>query len=194
MGRDSSEQGRGGRKNRARMNYLRQVRQQGRGGGGGGRGGGRGGRGNNNHQGQLDADGYKTGDYVSSYGFHNRNSSTKKWKPRSFLTGGMKGFLLTTNFRESDCVREAYNLLNEYDDKDKMMSAAAAAEDKQSKSEELVGKQAAATAVVKGVEEETTSGDLGIPGSPDIKDKEGDKSGDGSKDMEVTAGGGDGVS
>lgn len=37
-------------------------------------------------------------------------------KPKFFLEPGIKGFLATCNFREKDCVRECYNLLNEYAD------------------------------------------------------------------------------
>lgn len=40
-----------------------------------------------------------------------------KRRKRLSLECGMKGFLCTCNFREKDCVREAYNLLNEYADK-----------------------------------------------------------------------------
>lgn len=36
---------------------------------------------------------------------------------RNFIEPGIKGFLATCNFREKDCVRECYNLLNEYADK-----------------------------------------------------------------------------
>ncbi len=75
-------QGRGGkRKNKSRMNYLKQVRQQGR---GGGRGGHR-----------------NTGDYVSAYG-----RDGQKKKQRHYLGPGMRGFLLSTGFREADCIRE----------------------------------------------------------------------------------------
>lgn len=35
----------------------------------------------------------------------------------NFMEVGQRGFLATCNFREKDCVREAYNLLNEYYDK-----------------------------------------------------------------------------
>lgn len=37
-------------------------------------------------------------------------------KSRNFLEPGIKGFLATCNFREKDCVRESYNLLNEFAD------------------------------------------------------------------------------
>lgn len=33
------------------------------------------------------------------------------------LEPGMKGFLCTCNFREKDCVRDVYKLLNEFSDK-----------------------------------------------------------------------------
>lgn len=35
---------------------------------------------------------------------------------KQFLAVGQKGFLATCNFREKDCIRECYNLLNEYAD------------------------------------------------------------------------------
>lgn len=37
-------------------------------------------------------------------------------KKANILEPGIKGFLATCNFREKDCVRECYNLLNEYND------------------------------------------------------------------------------
>lgn len=48
--------------------------------------------------------------YKKSY--HNPN------KPKNFLEPGIHGFLATCNFREKDCVRECYNLLNEYVDQE----------------------------------------------------------------------------
>ena len=48
--------------------------------------------------------------------FSNQGNDGKKRK-RLMLECGMKGFLCTCNFREKDCVREAYNLLNEYAEK-----------------------------------------------------------------------------
>ena len=41
----------------------------------------------------------------------------KKARRQSVLAEGMKGFLLTCNNRERECVNEAYNVLNEYADK-----------------------------------------------------------------------------
>lgn len=39
-------------------------------------------------------------------------------KRRDFiLEPGLKGFICTCNFREHDCIREAYNILNEYADR-----------------------------------------------------------------------------
>lgn len=38
----------------------------------------------------------------------------RKGRNKFFLEPGFKGFFCTCNFREKDCVREAYNLLNEY--------------------------------------------------------------------------------
>lgn len=43
-----------------------------------------------------------------------RNFSANKH--RNFLEPGIRGFLATCNFREKDCVRESYNLLNEFAD------------------------------------------------------------------------------
>lgn len=39
-------------------------------------------------------------------------------KNKNILEPGIRGFLATCNFREKDCVRECYNLLNEYADQD----------------------------------------------------------------------------
>lgn len=38
----------------------------------------------------------------------------RKGRNKFFLEPGFKGFFCTCNFREKDCVRETYNLLNEY--------------------------------------------------------------------------------
>jgi tRNA acetyltransferase TAN1 len=44
-------------------------------------------------------------------------SSQKARKKREFvLKPGLKGFLCTCNSREKDCIRESYNILNEYAD------------------------------------------------------------------------------
>ena len=43
--------------------------------------------------------------------------SFEKSKKRLNLETGMKGFFCTCNFHEKDCIKEAYNLLNEYADK-----------------------------------------------------------------------------
>lgn len=45
---------------------------------------------------------------------YQKNKSYRNHKPAKFLETGIKGFLATCNFREKDCVRECYNLLNEY--------------------------------------------------------------------------------
>ncbi|XP_059620121.1 THUMP domain-containing protein 1 homolog [Phlebotomus argentipes] len=42
-----------------------------------------------------------------------------KQRKHSFLEPGLKGFLATCNFREKDCVRECYNILNQYSDSPK---------------------------------------------------------------------------
>ncbi|CAG9115885.1 hypothetical protein JYU34_016757 [Plutella xylostella] len=41
----------------------------------------------------------------------------RKSRNKYFLEAGFKGFFCTCNFREKDCVKEAYNILNEYVDK-----------------------------------------------------------------------------
>lgn len=41
----------------------------------------------------------------------------RKSRNKYFLEPGFKGFFCTCNFREKDCVKEAYNLLNEYANK-----------------------------------------------------------------------------
>lgn len=45
---------------------------------------------------------------------YKKNKPFRSHKPAKFLEPGIKGFLATCNFREKDCVRECYNLLNEY--------------------------------------------------------------------------------
>lgn len=49
-------------------------------------------------------------------------SSKKRFFPqnraRNFIEPGIKGFLATCNFREKDCVRECYNLLNDFADQE----------------------------------------------------------------------------
>lgn len=50
---------------------------------------------------------------------YQKNKSYRNQKPAKSLEPGIKGFLATCNFREKDCVRECYNLLNEYVDSDK---------------------------------------------------------------------------
>lgn len=58
----------------------------------------------------------RKGNYYNRGGgsFNNWNNSKKKF--RNYLAPGMKGFLCTCNFREKDCVKESYNILNEYAD------------------------------------------------------------------------------
>lgn len=41
---------------------------------------------------------------------------SNQYKPKNSLEPGIRGFLATCNMREKDCVRECYNLLNEYAD------------------------------------------------------------------------------
>lgn len=46
-----------------------------------------------------------------------RNTKKKFYnKNRNFMEPGQRGFLATCNFREKDCIRECYQLLNEYAD------------------------------------------------------------------------------
>lgn len=57
----------------------------------------------------------------------------RKSRNKYFLEAGFKGFFCTCNFREKDCVKEAYNILNEYAMKlypDLDATEAAAAENK----------------------------------------------------------------
>jgi tRNA acetyltransferase TAN1 len=49
--------------------------------------------------------------------YFSKQGTDQKRKKGLTLESGMKGFLCTCNFRERDCIREAYNLLNEYSDK-----------------------------------------------------------------------------
>lgn len=46
-----------------------------------------------------------------------KNFYFRKRRNKYFLEPGFRGFFCTCNFREKDCVREVYNLLNEYADK-----------------------------------------------------------------------------
>lgn len=46
----------------------------------------------------------------------NKNYYKHQNKPKNVLEPGIRGFLATCNYREKDCVRECYNLLNEYAD------------------------------------------------------------------------------
>ncbi|XP_055701145.1 THUMP domain-containing protein 1 homolog [Phlebotomus papatasi] len=59
-------------------------------------------------------------------------TQNQKQRKRSFLEPGLKGFLATCNFREKDCVRECYNILNQYseDPDDNTKAAQASQEDK----------------------------------------------------------------
>lgn len=47
--------------------------------------------------------------------FH-KKPGNRYQKSQKYLEPGIQGFLATCNFREKDCVRECYNLLNEYVD------------------------------------------------------------------------------
>ncbi|XP_036336444.1 THUMP domain-containing protein 1 homolog [Rhagoletis pomonella] len=47
---------------------------------------------------------------------HYKQKNYFKPSKRQFLEVGQRGFLATCNFRERDCVREAYNVLNQYAD------------------------------------------------------------------------------
>lgn len=48
---------------------------------------------------------------------HKKAWSNPRSRDKIFLSPGLQGFLVTCNFREKDCIREAYTLLNEYADK-----------------------------------------------------------------------------
>ncbi|KAL7291122.1 hypothetical protein TKK_0015249 [Trichogramma kaykai] len=47
--------------------------------------------------------------------FYNKGGPMKKWKSPT-LEIGMTGFLCTCNFKERECIRDTYSLLNEYAD------------------------------------------------------------------------------
>ncbi|XP_055685833.1 THUMP domain-containing protein 1 homolog [Lutzomyia longipalpis] len=51
-----------------------------------------------------------------NYGKNNYKNEEMKHRKLSFLEPGMKGFMATCNFREKDCIRECYNILNQYMD------------------------------------------------------------------------------
>jgi tRNA acetyltransferase TAN1 len=51
--------------------------------------------------------------------------SQKKFRDQTVLQPGLKGYLVTCNFREVECVRESYNLLNEYIDRLNVLSSQA---------------------------------------------------------------------
>ncbi|XP_078041477.1 THUMP domain-containing protein 1 [Augochlora pura] len=48
--------------------------------------------------------------------YYQSNSNNKRRRKQSSLEPGLVGFLCTCNFREKDCVRDAYELLNEFAD------------------------------------------------------------------------------
>lgn len=54
---------------------------------------------------------------------YQKNKSFRSHKPAKHLEPGIKGFLATCNFREKDCVRDCYNLLNEYANLDEKCDA-----------------------------------------------------------------------
>lgn len=61
--------------------------------------------------------------------YHNPN------KPKNFLEPGIRGFMATCNYNEKECVRECYNLLNEYADQ---MDSKAAIECEQEKAKDVM--------------------------------------------------------
>lgn len=65
-----------------------------------------------------------------------KKSRTFRNSKPAFLEPGIKGFLATCNFREKDCVRECYNLLNEYVDLDEKPATDAVDVDSPPKSED----------------------------------------------------------
>lgn len=82
-------------------------------------------------------------------------------KSKNFLEPGIRGFFATCNFREKDCVRECYNLLNEYIDQEPTQSDVQVAIEKkkvlQSKEEKLNDSGTAAGVDDDDVEEEDIS-------------------------------------
>lgn len=48
--------------------------------------------------------------------WHNTGYGNQKKSKQFSMECGMTGFLCTCNFREKDCIREAYRILEEYDD------------------------------------------------------------------------------
>lgn len=50
-----------------------------------------------------------------SRNYYNQGNYQKRSKQFN-IDIGMSGFLCTCNFREKECVRDAYKLLNEYDE------------------------------------------------------------------------------
>lgn len=68
----------------------------------------------------------------------NKNYYKHSKKPKNILEPGIRGFLATCNYREKDCVRECYNLLNEYADKqesESVVESDAAIESEQAQSQ-----------------------------------------------------------
>lgn len=61
-----------------------------------------------------------------------KNTYQSQNKPKNFLEPGIRGFFATCNFGEKECVRECYNLLNEYADQ---MASECESEKSQAKNE-----------------------------------------------------------
>lgn len=66
-----------------------------------------------NNIGVSSSDDNMSGGFTKSYG-GGANRRPDFSRKRKNLEVGMKGFLCTCNIHERDCVREAYNILNEY--------------------------------------------------------------------------------
>lgn len=52
-----------------------------------------------------------------NYSYKNNFYKAQQSRKKIFLSPGLQGFLVTCNFREKDCVRDAYFILNEYADR-----------------------------------------------------------------------------
>lgn len=66
---------------------------------------------------------------------YQKSQTYRNHKSVKSLEPGIKGFLATCNFREKDCVRECYNLLNEYVNLDEETEADAPIKPEQAKTE-----------------------------------------------------------
>lgn len=84
-------------------------------------------------------------------GYFNPGASKRK---RFVLEPGMKGFLCSCNFKEKECIRESYNILNRYYDKHN--EEVASTENKTDENEEEVEDELLRE--VEGLKSEVSSG------------------------------------